>query len=64
MLYGREPLFPTQIQHLEVEAIDLYAGGMQKLRTQLAHRGAVLQEVMPMAMRNLAIAQQRDRNRY
>ena len=23
MLYGREPLFPAQIQHLEVEEIDL-----------------------------------------
>ena len=62
MLYGREPLFSAQIQHLEVEEIDLRAGGIQKLRTQQAHRGAVLQEVVPMAMRNLVIAQQRDRN--
>ena len=28
------------------------------------HRGAVLQQVMPLAMRNLAIAQERDKTRY
>ena len=31
---------------------------------QLAKRGALLKEVMPLAMRNLAIAQQRDQERY
>ena len=54
--------FPSPNPTLGGEEVDLQAGGIQKLRTQLAHRGAVLQEVMPMAMRNLAIAQQRDRN--
>ena len=64
MLYGRKPLFLAQIQHLEHDTLDPQAGTIQQLRTRLAHRGAVQQEVMPMAMRNLDIAQQRDRNRY
>ena len=64
LLYGRQPLFPSKIQHLEEEEINPAEGSAAKLHLQLAHRGAVLQDVMPMAMKNLAIAQQRDIQRY
>lgn len=64
LLYGRDPLFPSKIQHLEVDAIDLQNGGVKHLQLQLDERGAILQEVMPLAMKNLAIAQQRDQERY
>ena len=60
LLYGREPLFQARIQHLENDMIDPQTEGPQKLKSQLAYRGAVLQNVMPLAMRNMAIAQQRD----
>ena len=63
LLYGREPLFQARIQHLENDMIDPQAEGPQKLKLQLAYRGAILQNVMPLAMRNMAIAQQRDEER-
>ena len=64
LLYGRHPLFPAQLQHLEEEAINRTGGSTAKLHLQLAHRGAVLQDVMPIAMRNIAISQQRDKERF
>ena len=64
LLYGREPLFPSTIQHLDEEVIDDEVGTVRKFHLELKNRGAVLQEVMPLAMRNLAIAQQRDQERF
>ena len=61
LLYGRQPLFPSIIQHLDEEAIDNEDEHVRKFHLELKNRGAVLQEVMPIAMRNLAIAQQRDK---
>ena len=60
LLYGREPLFQARIQNLENEMIDPQTEGPQKLKLQLSYRGAILQDVMPLAMRNMAIAQQRE----
>ena len=34
------------------------------MNLQLAYRGAILQNVMPLSMRNMAIAQQRDEERF
>ena len=64
LLYGREPLFQARIQQLENDMIDPQNEGSQKLKLQLAYRGAILQDVMPLAMRNMAIAQQRDEDRF
>ena len=64
LLYGRQPLFPSTTQHLDEEAIDDEVGTVRKFQLELKNRGAVLQEVMPLAMRNLAIAQQRDKERF
>ena len=64
LLYGRQPLFPSTIQHLEDEEIDDESTRLKNFQLKLENRGAILQEVMPLAMRNLAIAQQRDKERY
>lgn len=64
LLYGREPIFPTHLQDFQTDTIDPQHDTPENLSLQLAHRGAILREVMPMAMRNLAIAQQRDQNRF
>ena len=37
---------------------------LKNLHLELTRRGAILKEVMPLAMRNLAIAQERDKKRY
>ena len=37
---------------------------LKRLQLELTNRGAILQQVMPLATRNLAIAQQRDRERF
>ena len=62
LLYGRDPLFPSRIQHLEDKSID--PNDKTALGLHLAERGAIFREVMPLAMRNLAIAQQRDQERF
>ena len=36
----------------------------KKFHLELKNRGAILRHVMPLAMRNLAIAQQRDKERF
>ena len=66
LLYGREPSFPSRIQDLATKAIDPQNGGAQSLKLQLhlAHWGSILQGVTPLAMRNPAIAQQRDQERF
>ena len=64
LMYGRQPLFPSTIQHLDEEVLDTEPEKLNKLKLELVHRGAILKTVMPLAMRNLAIAQERDKNRF
>ena len=63
LLYGRDPLFPSTIQHLEENQLNLEDTNT-KLMLELAKRSKILKRVMPIAMRNLAIAQQRDKERF
>ena len=62
LLYGRKPLFPSSIQHIDGQIIDYENTTIRNFQLELKNRG--LREVMPLAMRNLAIAQQRDKERY
>ena len=61
--YGRQSLFPSTIQHLDEEFIDDEETTDNQFRLELQNRGAILQEVTSLAVRNLAIAQQRDKER-
>ena len=63
LLYGRQPLFLHHTQNLEVQKLDNDTIKLKKFQYELAHRGAILQ-VMPLAMRNLAIAQEGDKNGF
>ena len=63
LLYGRQPLFLHHTQNLEVQKLDNDPIKLKKFQYELAHRGAILQ-VMPLAMRNLAIAQEGDKNGF
>lgn len=63
-LYGRQPSFSSPIRHLEEEGLDIDPNKHKKFQWELAHRGAVLQQVMPLATRNIAITQQRDKKRF
>ena len=64
LLYGRQPLFPSTIQHLDETEIDDGPNMAKKLRLDIQKRAATLKEVMPLAMRNNSIAQQRDMERF
>ena len=64
LLYGRQPLFPSTIQHVDEQIIDDENTNIRNFQLELKNRGAALREVMPLAMRNMAIAQQRDKERY
>ena len=64
LLYGRQPLFPSSIQHLEDKVLNDDQNQNKRFHLELINRGAVLRHVMPLAMRNLAIAQQRDKERF
>ena len=64
LLYGRQPLFPSSVQHVDEQIIDDEDTNIRNFQLELKNRGAALREVMPLAMRNLAIAQQRDKERY
>ena len=44
--------------------MDQEIDSIQRLILQMAHCGAIWEEVMPLAMRNLEIAQQRDKERF
>ena len=63
LLYGREPLFPSTIQHLDDKVLNM-EDNQKRLELELKKRTKILQRVMPIAMRNLAIAQQRDKERF
>ena len=57
LLYGRQPLFPSTIQHLDEIPIDDGPTMIKKLRLDIQKRAADLKQVMPIAMRNIAISQ-------
>ena len=61
LLYGRHPIFPAKIQGLEGKQM---GDDVEEVKRFLDERGYVFQKVMPLAMRNLAIAQHRDKTRF
>ena len=63
VMFGRDPIFQSRVQHLQEEELDPTATAA-KLRVFLDRRRQAFRKVMPLAMRNLAIAQQRDKERY
>ena len=62
-MFGRDPILQSRLQHLEETTLDNNITEEQ-LRVFLNERGQAFKRVMPLAMRNLAIAQQRDIERY
>ena len=64
LLYGRQPLFPSTIQHLDESEIDEGPAMIKKLRLDIQKRAADLKQFMPIAMRNIAISQQRKMERF
>ena len=63
LLYGRQPLFPTSCQQVDDTMLEDNPTRKRKFQDDLTNSANTLREVMPLAMRNLAIAQQRDRER-
>ena len=63
ILYGRHPVFPAKIQDLEDQPLP-GLDDPEALRLFLDARGQIFQNVMPLALRNLAIAQHRDKVRF
>ena len=62
-MFGRDPIIQSRLQKLQEEELDLDTS-TEQLATFLNQRGQAFKKVMPLAMRNLAIAQQRDMERY
>ena len=62
-MFGRDPIFQSRLQHLEEEELGPTAAATQ-LQVFLERRGHAAREVIPLAMRNLAIARQRDKEWY
>ena len=61
LLFGRDPIFQARhhaMGELEEEPTD------EQMQVFLSSRGQTFRRVMPLAMRNLAIAQQRQEERY
>lgn len=63
LTFGRDPIFQSRIQHFEKEELDPATAATQP-QVFLGRRGQTFREVMPQAMRNLAIAYERDKRRY
>ena len=61
LLYGRHSIFQAQIQAVEHDPLP---EALQELPKFIMERSKLFEEVMPLAMRNLAIAQQRDRHQF
>ena len=61
LMFGRDPIFQSRHQPL-VELTSNHSD--EEMRVFLNDRGQTFKRVMPLAMRNLAIAQQRDVERY
>ena len=60
LMFGRDPILQS---HLQSEDMAINPTEDQ-LSAFLSERGEAFKRVMPLAMRNLAIAQQRDKERY
>ena len=58
-MFDGDPIFQSRLQPLQDEELDLDAR-VERLEIVLDERGQVFKQVMPLAMRNLAIVQQRD----
>ena len=63
LMFGRDPILQSRTQHFEETLLEADVNDEQ-LRVFLNERGQAFKRVMPLAMRNLAIAQQRDIERY
>ena len=63
LMFGRDPILQSRLQHLQGAELDLDISE-ERLQIFLNERGQAFKRVMPLAMRNLAIAQQRDKERY
>ena len=61
LIFGRDPIFQSRYQPLVELTTD---PSDEELRVFLNERGQTFKRVMHLAMRNLAIAQQRDMERY
>lgn len=62
-MFGRDPILQSRHQPMAEEPLNQEATAAQ-LQLFLSERGQLFQRVMPLAFRNLAIAQQRDVERY
>ena len=58
-MFDGDPIFQSRLQPLQDEELDLDAR-VERLEIVLDERGQVFKQVMPLAMRNLAMVQQRD----
>ena len=63
LMFGRDPIIQSRLQQSQEEVLDLNTTE-EGFRAFLNQRGQAFKRVMPLAMRNLAIAQQRDMERY
>ena len=63
VLFGRHPIFPAKIPECENQQLP-NLDNPEVVRIFLDARGNAFQEVMPLAMRNLAMAQHRDKARF
>ena len=61
LMFGRDPIFQSRHQPLVELTLD---PSDEVMRVFLNERGQTFKRVMPLAMRNLAIAEQRDMERY
>ena len=61
LMFGRDPIFTSRHQPFHELPAD---PSDEEMRVFLDHRGQTFKRVMPLAMRNLAIAHQRDVERY
>ena len=62
LLYGRHPLFQAAHQSLSNRTLPFDLSNPDTLNNFIVKRGHIFQEVMPLAMRN--VAQQQDVHRY
>ena len=63
LMFGKDPILQSRDQPMEEEPLDQEATAAQ-MELFLSERGQLFRRVMPLAFRNLAIAQQRDIERY
>ena len=63
LMFDRDPIIQSRLQPIQSEDLGIDPTE-EELRAFLNARGEAFKRVMPLAMRNLAIAQQRDKERY